>query len=203
MDMRIELEPIRGRGLMASVRFSALLLLGVMTVGCAGTKELHEAGAEKIPEWYTSAQDDDYFLAATTATSRDMQMSIDAAIVTARAEIGRQVQVKMDSDQERFQGEIGETEQSTLRQHFRQSINTIVSESLRGSRARHQTASRDGDVWRAFVLVEYPIGAMNKALMQQLQANNEMETRLRSTEAWQELEEKVAAYEKWKESRGR
>jgi len=178
----------------------AILLAAVIAAGCAGSKGLHEAGAADIPEWFTNnPQDPNYLFSAKTATSRDMQMSIDAAVQAARTEIGRQTEVKISSIQKRFQEEVGIGEESELMQQFTQASKTVVSTSLSGSRVRHQKVKKDGSLWRSYVLVEYPLGAANQALMQQLKSNREMYTRFRATEAFQELSDEVAAFEQSKQ----
>ena len=194
-----DVKPVPHKRESEMLKLAATLVLVSLIAGCAGPKELHEAESAEIPKWYTNPpQDDDYLTEAATATSQDMQMSVDAALVAARAGIARQVEVKMTATQKRLQDEVAPD--AALTQRFKQTITSIVSESLTGSRVRHQEVSRDGSIWRAYVLAEYPVGAANQALMQRLQASNEMSTRLRSSEAWKELEAEVVAYEEWKDS---
>ena len=58
---------------------------------------------------------------------------------------------------------------------------------------------KDGEIWRAYVLVEYPIGAANNAFVQQIKKQEELYTRFRSSETFKELEDEVKKYEEWKE----
>ncbi len=82
---------------------------------------------------------------------------------------------------------------------FTQAEKTIVSTTLQGSKVRSQKIVKDGDLWRAYVLVEYPIGAANEALMQQIKNNNQMYTRFRASQAFKELQDEVDKYEKFKQ----
>lgn len=180
-----------------------VLLAAMMAAGCAGSKGLHEAGSGDIPEWFTNTpQDPNYLFSAQSQTSRDMQMSIDAAVQSARAEIARQTEVKVSAIQKRFQEEVGVGAESELMQQFTQATKTVVSTSLSGSRVRHQKIAKEGATWRSYVLVEYPLGAANQALLQQLKANRDMYTRFRATEAFQELEGEAAEYEQFKQQQG-
>ncbi|MEX0928129.1 MAG: hypothetical protein WD266_13200 [Balneolales bacterium] len=173
---------------------------GLVTVtGCRSNKGLTDASLGDIPEWFTDVPDDpDYFFAAQTSTSRDLQTAINKATTDARAEIGRQSNVKVEGIQKNFTEEVGADEEAQFLQMFTQANRTIVSESLTGSAIRHQTQHRDGQLWRVFVLVEYPIGEANLALMEQLRQNDQMYTRFRSSQAFDELDEEIQRYEDFK-----
>ena len=48
---------------------------------------------------------------------------------------------------------------------------------------------------RTFVLMSLPIGAANQALMAKLKANEHLYTRFRATQAFEELDAEIKAYE--------
>lgn len=184
---------------------SLTLLLALFTVvlmGCGGgPKTLQSASECDIPEWYsTIPQDPNYLFAAKTATSQDMQLAVDKATTDARAEIGRQTELKIQGLQKRFDEEVGVSTDAQLMSQFTQANKTVVSTSLSGSRQKSQKLCKDANLWRAYVLVEYPVGAANEALMQQIKKNNEMYTRFRSSQTFKELDEEVQKYEEWKKS---
>lgn len=184
------------------VTVSILLILGlaIAIFGCASSqKGLSEAATGAVPEWFSNPpQDPNYLFAATTATSQDLQLAIDKAITSARAEIGRQTEVRVKALQKRFDEEVGIGDDAQLLQQFTAATKTVVSTSLSGSRVSKQTQVKDGNLWRAYVLVEYPIGAANEAFMQQIKKNNQMYTRFRASETFKELEEEVKKYEEFK-----
>jgi len=57
---------------------------------------------------------------------------------------------------------------------------------------------KDGTLWRAYVLVEYPIGAANQAFMEQVKKNDQMYTRFRASQTFKELDDEVKKYEDFK-----
>lgn len=171
--------------------------LAAAMIGCGGSKSLQSADTGNIPEWYTNTpQDPSYLFAANTQTSQDMQLAMDKATEAARADIGRQLQVKIEGLQKRFAEETGTGKDAQLLQMFTQAEKTVVSTTLQGSRVSKQKIVKDGSLWRAYVLVEYPIGAANQALMQQIKNNNQMYTRFRASQAFKELQNDVNKYEK-------
>lgn len=171
----------------------------LFAAGCAGSKALQNASTGDVPEWYTNIpQDPNYLFAVASATSQDMQLAIDKAVVNARTEIARQTEVKVSGIQKRFDEEVGMGENSQLMQQFTQASKTVVSTSLTGSRVRSQKTSKDGTIWRGYVLMEYPIGAASQALLNQLNGNSLMYTQFKATQAYKELDEEVQKYEEWK-----
>jgi hypothetical protein len=177
-----------------------VVLSAVVLVGCGGSsKSLQSASECDIPDWYSTVpQDPNYLFAARSATSQDMQLSLDKALTDGRAEIGRQTELKVQGLQKRFDEEVGVNVDAQLMSQFTQANKTVVSTSLTGSRLKSQKLCKDGELWRAYVLVEYPLGAANEALMQQIKKNNDLHTRLRSSQTFKELDDDVSKYEESK-----
>lgn len=159
-------------------------------------KALADADLGSIPAWFTNPPEDpNYVFAPSTASSRDLQTAINRATVDARAEIGRNVEVRIEAMQKNFTEEVGVDEDATFRQMFEEVSRTVVATALNGSQVKEQQTEQDGNLWRAFVLMEYPIGAANKQLMDQMREREEMYTRFRQSQSFQELEKAVEEYE--------
>ena len=154
-----------------------------------------------MPDWFENPpQAPDYLYASTTQTSQDLQLAIDKAATSGRAEIALQVELKFETLGEQFGLETGPGPGSTLRQQFEQSAKQVSSASMSGSRVKFKKTVREGKVWRAYVLVEYPIGAANQALVKQIKSNEDMLTRFRATKAFEKLDKEVKKFEDWKKS---
>lgn len=181
------------------VSFITFIVLATLVAGCGGSKSMQSTDTGNIPDWYMNVPSDpNFFYAPNTQVSQDLQLAVDKAVQGGRTEIGRQVEVKINGLQKRFTEETGTAQNSQLLDMFTQASKTIVSTALTGSRVAKQTTVKDGNNWRAYVLVEYPIGAANQALMQQLKNNEQMYTRFRSSQVYKELDDEVAKYEEWK-----
>lgn len=177
----------------------ALVFLTVTLFSCGGNKQLSQTKEGDIPEWYLNPPSDpNYIFVPKTATSKDMQLAVDKATTDARAEVGRIVETKIEALQKKFDEEVGVAENSTLLQQFTSASKTVVSTSLSGSQVKKKEVLKDGETWRAYVLVEYPIGAANTAFLEQMKKQEELYTRYRSTETFKELENEVKKYEEWK-----
>jgi shikimate kinase len=174
----------------------SLLLVALSLIGCGGTKSLQATDTGDIPDWFMNVPKDPNFLyGAKTATSQDLQLALDKAATDARAEIARQVEIKVEGLQKRFQEETGTTADAQLLDQFTQANKTVVSTSLSGTQVTKQKELKDGSLWRAYVLVEYPVGAANEAFMKQIKNNEQLYTRYRATQTFKELDEEVKKLE--------
>ncbi|MGA2623303.1 MAG: hypothetical protein ABSF91_05555 [Bacteroidota bacterium] len=176
-----------------------IILTAVFFNGCSGSKGMQGTSEGDIPDWYNNhPQDPNYFYAATTATSQDMQLAVDKATSAARTEIGRIVETRISDLQKKFDEETGIGKDAQLLQQFTGASKTVVSTSLSGSQVVKQKQFKDGDIWRAYVLVQYPVGAANEALQQQIKNNEQMYTRFRASQSFKDLDDEVQKYEEWK-----
>jgi hypothetical protein len=180
---------------------STLVLLSFfLLVNCSSNTDMSQTDVGDIPDWYMNPpEDDNYIFSSKTATSQDMQLAIDKATTDARAEIGRTIELKLESLQKRFDEEVGVRENATLLSQYTQATKTVVSTSLSGSKVKQKEFFKDGDIWRSYVMVEYPVGEANDAFVQQIKKQEELYTRFRSSETFKELEDEVKKYEEWKE----
>jgi hypothetical protein len=173
----------------------------MMLAGCGGSPEtLQSTKTGDIPDWYPNApQEALYARAANTAVSQDLQVAVDKATTGARAEIGRIVETKVNALQKRFEEETGTGLDATLLQQFTQATKLVVSTTLNGSRMKDQRTVKDGTNWRAYVLMELPMGAANATLMDELKKNKDLYTRFQATQVYKELDTEVQKYEEWKQ----
>lgn len=180
--------------------------------GCSSTKKVEEKTVEKteakaeknveamlVPQWMTAPpQDEKHFYGVATATSKDLQLALDKASTDARVEIGRQVEVRIQSLLKRFKEEIGHGDDAQLTELTTNTAKLVVSNSLSGSRIKEQKFLREGGVYRAYSLVEYSTGAANQELLNQIKSQKEMYTRFLDSKAFKELDDETKRYEEWK-----
>lgn len=155
-----------------------------------------------LPGWYLKPPTDkNYLFGAATAVSRDLQVAINKAQAEGRNALAAQVEVKYGALNKRFTEEVGR-EGSQLLDQYTQAYKAVVSQVLYGSRSRQQTLRTEGDVYRAVVLMELPIGEMSKKLLEQIRAQEQLYTRFRASEVFKELDAEVQRYESWKRDQG-
>ena len=191
-------------------------LIGLMSLllACGSQREVTTAaqrpvpgGAEEesgpCPVWFASPpQDPEHLYAAATATSKDLQLAINKATTEGRAEIAAQMEARLKGLRTKFDEEVGLGEDAQLLSQYKQAVKVVISQVLNGSRVAKQSTPREGMIWRACVLMEMPIGAANKAFVDQIRANQALYTRFRASQAFKEMEEEVEQYEQYKKEQG-
>jgi hypothetical protein len=175
--------------------------LVLIAVGCAGSKKMKAPGGGKlkVPEWYLDVpKGDDRLVGVATATSLDLQTAIDKAKQDGRAEIARQLDVRVTGMSKQFVEETGINDDAELLGMFTQVSRSVISDSLTGSRIAEQDLSREGTGYRAYVMMEMPIGEANARFVERIKAQQRLYTRFRASEAFEELDRQVEEYEEWK-----
>jgi len=180
------------------------LLVSLFVIGCGSSKSTVERTIDAAPDWYTNVPtSDDMLYAAVTSTSQDMQIAVNKAQADARNQISQQMEVKYSALTQRFQEEVGLAADSELLEQYTSSYKAVVSQVLNGSRATDQEIIPEGESgYRAFVLMEMPIGQASQQLLEQIRQNQLMYTRFRASQAYEELESEVEKYEQWKKDNG-
>lgn len=178
-------------------------------VGCGSSKQPASAPGsgpepeqviDQAPDWYMSPPEDSLAITATASeVSRDMQLAVDKAKTSARSAIAEQLGTKYEGLTKRFQEETGVGPDSELLDQYVNAYKTVTQQTLESTSAREQEVVGEGDRYRAYVLMELSLSQANQALMDRIEDNRNMWTRFRATEAWEELEQEIRAYEQEQE----
>jgi len=175
-------------------RFLTLFGIFLLTVGlaaCGGSQAVSEK--DNVPEWYTNPPEDpNHVFASQSATSQRMQVAVDKATTGARGELATNLETQVEEMNKSFTEEIGDD----MRQQFVETRKTITSRVLRGtSAAEKKVIQKENGTYQAFVLLEMPIGKAAKELMSKVKQNDEMYTRFRASQAFEEMQKAIEEYE--------
>ena len=125
-------------------------LVGLLNIGCGGSPAVAPAdtgmSAGPCPEWFANPPTDaDHIYAASTATSRDLQMAMDKARTTGRLELASQIEVHIQGLTTKFAEEVGAGDDAVLL--GKTSIAT--KQVLSGIRTNRGTPAPSGTLTRA------------------------------------------------------
>jgi len=178
------------------------LLSFAFLAGCGGAPPAQvqtvDSSVVNVPTWFTPPQDPDYLYASATEVSKDMQTAIDKAELLARGDLSQQIGTKIEDLGKLFREEVGEEYIST----YTAATKGISAELIRGARTAQQEVRKEDIRFRAYVLMELPIGPLNAAFMEKIQENQNMYARFRSSQTFKELADEVEKYEQWKKEQG-
>ena len=149
---------------------------------------------EQIPEWYLnipSAEDTIY--SSGSAKAPDLQLAVDIAIMNAKTTLADRINGKLDSMTKSFVAKIGATDLDTsvLNEIEKTSKNVIASVDVAGYVVDKSDITQEGAQYRAYVLLAYNSEEATKIMMNRMKRDRMIYSRIRSTEAWKELEEEV------------
>jgi len=169
-----------------------MLVLAVGLAGCGGSEKVSDE--ENMPGWFMNPpSSENYVYATQSATSQRMQVALDKASNSARGALATQLETKVEGMTKSFTEEVGDD----LRQQYTETQKTITSRVLRGTSPKEREVyKQENGTYRAFVLMELPIGEAAKELMSKIEQNDEMYTRFRASEAFEEMNEAVDEYER-------
>jgi len=192
--------------LMMLVIASAMMLL--LFAGCSSPKPgspqalavEKEATEKKIdknlkamPEWYAKTPlDNNILFASATETSRNMQMSMEKASIKARAELALTVGGRVSTMMKAYAEEAGVSNDPDVNQI----VSTVTSQeainvNLSGVQRADAQINREGDSYRAYVLIRYPLGELNKIAVEQVRQSTVLNAKFRASKAFEDLERKV------------
>ena len=149
---------------------------------------------EQIPEWYLNIPSaDDTIYSSGSARAPDLQLAVDIAIMNAKPTLADRINGKLDSMTKSFVAKIGsdDLDTSVLNEIEKTSKNVIASVDVAGYVVDKSDITQEGTQYRAYVLLAYNSEEATKMMMNRMKRDRMIYSRIRSTEAWKELEEEV------------
>ena len=149
---------------------------------------------EQIPEWYLNIPSaDDTIYSSGSAKAPDLQLAVDIAIMNAKTTLADRINGKLDSMTKSFVAKIGSTDLDTsvLNEIEKTSKNVIASVDVAGYVVDKSDITQEGTQYRAYVLLAYNSEEATKMMMNRMKRDKMIYSRIRSTEAWKELENEV------------
>lgn len=150
---------------------------------------------DETPSWFLNPPREDLAIYAPgTATSSDMQLALDKAVLSAKRTLADTLNSLLSSKMKQFVSESGAGEDAVvLSETERVTTNLITETTLAGYQRTQAKVIPQGSQYRAYVLLQYPTGSANKVLMDRVKQERGLESKLRSSKAFQELEQEIQA----------
>tara|TARA_Y100000310_G_scaffold76257_1_gene72713 strand:- start:14438 stop:15100 length:663 start_codon:yes stop_codon:yes gene_type:complete len=157
------------------------------------TKQV-EYTIDKVPHWYITLPTDKTAVFSTGAsTAPDLQLAIDIAVLNAKVVLADRINGKLNSMTKSFVAKIGQDEINTavLTEIEQVTKNIVASVDVSGYSVDQIKLVPSGTQYRAFVLLKYSDKEAMKMIMHKLRKDRMIYSKIRSTNAWKELEVEV------------
>ncbi len=165
-----------------------LLAFALAASGCGGSG----AALENTPEWMAQKPSSENALyGAGTGSASSLQTAIEKSKMRAQGDIASSIEAQFNSMTRDFREDVSGEELS----QFTQAQEQIVSQVLRGVQSEDQRVLKEDGEYRVYTLMQMPIGQAAEQFLSRLQTDEEMYTRFRSSEAFEEMRKRVEEYE--------
>ena len=158
-------------------------------------QETKEDVVSDIPDWWLNPPMDteDIFYFVGSGESKQLQMSLDIAILEAKEELASAINSYLSSQTKKFVTQSGIEDDMVLTTSLEEATKAVILEAQTGGyRVAKKDVQAKDNKYMAYVLLEYIAGHANKLLYNQIRKDAETEAKIRQTEAFKELEEAIA-----------
>lgn len=155
--------------------------------------EATEETVDELPSWFLNLPKDEHSVfAAGTATSPDLQLAMDKGTLNAKRTLADRINGLLSSKMKEFVTESGQGEDTfVLTEVERVTTNLITEVNVAGYSQEDAKVLPQGNKYRAYVLLRYPVGKANRILVDQVKKNRVLESKLRASKAFKDLEEEI------------
>ena len=153
-----------------------------------------QAATSTIPEWYKKLPNEDNIIYTVgSASSPNLQLAVDMATLNAKYTLADRINGKLDAMMKTFTSKIGtdDIDSSVLQEIEKVSKNVIASVDVAGYNPKEIEVYPSGTQYRAFVLLEYSDEEARKIIINRLRKDQMVYSKIKSTNAWKELENEV------------
>ena len=168
---------------MKNILFTTLVLTSLFVNSCGtGGKDLAPPSKDRVidemPSWmYINPVEDGKIFDSATEVSQDLQMAFDKAEMKASKNMAGKMESKMRAATSRVQEELGFGDDSQMTDTFTNTMEQLVNKSLNGVRVVEKKPVREGNLWRAYVLISYDAADAAEQIMNEMKKNEAIQKR--------------------------
>jgi HSP20 family molecular chaperone IbpA len=184
------------------------LLGAVVLTGCSKTvskqemlvkrfeynQEQVEDTTDDIPKWFLNIPTEEGFTYAVgTAETPDLQLAVDIAVLNAKTTLADSMNSRVRSQTKSFISKLGsdDVDASVMSEVEKATRNVVLDADVSGWQQKELDIQASGPQYRAYVLLEYSDVRASTFLHDRLTKDNNLYTKIKSTKAFEELDEAV------------
>jgi hypothetical protein len=163
-----------------------------------------ERAVSIVPSWYKKMPEKKgSIFTVGSATAPDLQLAVDIATLNGKVVLADRINGKLKAMTKSWMAKFGQSDVDTrvMSEIEKVAKNVIANVDVAGYSPVKTDVSAAGTQFRAFVLLEYSDKEASKIIFNRLRKDRLVYSRLRSTEAWKELDREVNSSEKKDEAK--
>jgi hypothetical protein len=170
------------------MKYKSIILISIFSILISACG----SSMPKMPKWYLNTPTKKGYLYATgSELSNKMQTAVNEARDVAFNDLAQQIDAETNRDADRAQQEIGD---EVLVNQFTDKSRSILSKQLQNVKVIERSVVKEKKNFRAYILIEYDLGAAQKVLMAELEADKELYQALKATNLLKDMETNLEAY---------
>ena len=161
-----------------------------------------ERAVSLVPSWYKKMPEKKgSIFTVGSATAPDLQLAVDIATLNGKVVLADRINGKLKAMTKSWMAKFGQSDVDSrvMSEIEKVAKNVIANVDVAGYSPIQVDVFAAGTQYRAFVLLEYSDKEASKIIFNRLRKDRLVYSRLRSTEAWKELDEEVNSSEKKEE----
>jgi hypothetical protein len=153
-----------------------------------------EQTIDKSPKWFLEPPvESNAIYSVATDYSTDLQFAIDKSMLNAKVGLATQISNKVSSKMKEFAQEVGAgSDAQVVKEIERVSTELVTEVNLSGFTTAKREIIQQGSGYRSYVMLRYPLGEANKMVVEQTKKNAILDSKIRASKAFQELEKDIA-----------
>ena len=159
-----------------------------------------KAAVSQVPSWYEKLPNkENVIYSVGSSSSPDLQLSVDLATLNAKYTLADRINGKLDGMMKSFMSRLGQDNDvtaSTITEVDKVVKNVIASVDVAGYNPTKVKVYPNGTQYRAFALLEYSDKEARKIIMNRLMKDRMVYSKIKSTNAFKELEKEVTKSKK-------
>ena len=159
-----------------------------------------KAAVKQVPSWFEKLPNKDNIIYSVgSSSSPDLQLSVELATLNAKYTLADRINGKLDGMMKSFMSRLGQDNDvtaSTITEVDKVVKNVIASVDVAGYNPTKVKVYPNGTQYRAFVLLEYSDKEARKIIMNRLMKDRMVYSKIKSTNAFKELEKEVTKSKK-------
>ena len=159
-----------------------------------------KAAVKQVPSWFEKLPNKDNIIYSVgSSSSPDLQLSVDLATLNAKYTLADRINGQLDGMMKSFMSRLGQDNDvtaSTITEVDKVVKNVIASVDVAGYNPTKVKVYPNGTQYRAFVLLEYSDKEARKIIMNRLMKDRMVYSKIKSTNAFKELEKEVTKSKK-------
>jgi len=152
-----------------------------------------EQTVSKAPAWYTQPPvDTNSVYQSASESSPDMQRAMDKAVMTAKSQLASKLGDRVSQKIKEFASESGTiNDEQVVRTIETARISVTTDQNVAGYVLEKSEVVPEGNRYRAYVLLRYPVGENNKVISAQVKKNAILDGKVKASKAWEDLENEI------------